>query len=157
MYIVILYVFILYTHALHCITFSILHSFWYFRDYISSYCLILYYLFSYVHAWVHTTFCNHPRRKIYSSQMVEKGGQWNVAARQNHGSHMEPWRGGISSCQMMPNMGVSIVMGVGLMSHFGDLFHITTTSICWKLYPQYLGDVQLGHLPTPAIVMGVPK
>ena len=24
------------------------------------------------------------------------------------------------------------------------------SNICWKLYPQYLGDVQLGHLMTPA-------
>ena len=25
------------------------------------------------------------------------------------------------------------------------------SNICWKLYPQYLGDVQLGHLMTPAM------
>ena len=25
----------------------------------------------------------------------------------------------------------------------------TSSNICSKLYPQYLGDVQLGHLPTP--------
>ena len=30
----------------------------------------------------------------------------------------------------------------------GDLFHITKPNLCWRLYPQYLGDVQLGHLPT---------
>ena len=37
------------------------------------------------------------------------------------------------------------------MSHFGDFEHHLQdpSSICWKLYPQYLGDVQLGHLPTP--------
>ena len=23
------------------------------------------------------------------------------------------------------------------------------SSICWRLYPHYLGDVQLGHVPTP--------
>ena len=49
---------------------------------------------------------------------------------------------------------------------FADLFHITIevsshfdpffadfelSSICWRLYPQYLGDVQVGHLPTPEI------
>ena len=34
------------------------------------------------------------------------------------------------------------------MSCFGGLFHITKTSITWWLYPQWLGDVQLGHLPT---------
>ena len=34
------------------------------------------------------------------------------------------------------------------MSCFGGLFHITKTSMSWWLYPQWLGDVQLGHLPT---------
>ena len=28
-------------------------------------------------------------------------------------------------------------------------FWTSPWNICWKLYPQYLGDVQLGHLPTP--------
>ena len=28
-------------------------------------------------------------------------------------------------------------------------FWTSPLNICWKLYPQKLGDVQLGHLPTP--------
>ena len=31
----------------------------------------------------------------------------------------------------------------------GFIEHITKTNICWKLYSQYLHDVQLRHLPTP--------
>jgi hypothetical protein len=30
-------------------------------------------------------------------------------------------------------------------------FWTSPSNICWKLYPQYLGDIQLGHLPTPDI------
>ena len=36
------------------------------------------------------------------------------------------------------------------MSHGLGILNITKTSICCRFYPQYLGDVQLGHLPTPA-------
>ena len=33
--------------------------------------------------------------------------------------------------------------GVGIdVPTIGDLFHITTTNICWNLYPQQLGDVK---------------
>ena len=28
-------------------------------------------------------------------------------------------------------------------------FWTSLSNICWRLYPQYLGDVHLGHLPTP--------
>ena len=35
------------------------------------------------------------------------------------------------------------------MSHFGDLFHITFKYLL-EMISQYLGDVQLGHLPTLA-------
>jgi hypothetical protein len=31
-------------------------------------------------------------------------------------------------------------------------FWTSCSSICWRLYPQYLGDVQLGHLPAPFTV-----
>ena len=34
------------------------------------------------------------------------------------------------------------------MSHGLGILNITWKRICWRLYPQYLGDVQLGHLPT---------
>jgi hypothetical protein len=39
--------------------------------------------------------------------------------------------------------------GVGKCPFLGICF-TSPSNICWKLYPQYLGDVQLGHLPTPA-------
>ena len=41
----------------------------------------------------------------------------------------------------------------GISTAFGKCailgFWTSLSSICWRLYPQYLGDVQLGHLPTP--------
>ena len=38
--------------------------------------------------------------------------------------------------------------GVGKCPILGILFP-SPSNICWRLYPQQLGDVQLGHLPTP--------
>ena len=38
--------------------------------------------------------------------------------------------------------------GVGKCPFLGICF-TSPSNICWKLYPQYLGDVQLGQLPTP--------
>ena len=35
-------------------------------------------------------------------------------------------------------------------------FWTSPSNICWKLYPQYLGDVQLGHLPTPDFISRKP-
>ena len=40
------------------------------------------------------------------------------------------------------------ITGFGKCPILGIL-NITWKRICWRLYPQYLGDVQLGHLPTP--------
>ena len=43
--------------------------------------------------------------------------------------------------------------GVGKCPFWGICF-TSPSNICWKwckLYPQYLGDVQLGHLPTPIL------
>ena len=31
-------------------------------------------------------------------------------------------------------------------------FWTSLSSTCWRSYPQYLGDVQLGHLPTPCLM-----
>ena len=31
-------------------------------------------------------------------------------------------------------------------------FWTSPLNICWQLYPQKLGDVQLGHLPTPGLI-----
>ena len=43
------------------------------------------------------------------------------------------------------------------MSHFGDVFHITFKYLLEMKYPQYLGDVQLGHLPTPETSLSMSK
>ena len=50
------------------------------------------------------------------------------------------------------------LVNVPFWSIFGDFEHhfwTSLSSICWRLY-LYLGDVQLGHLPTPAFEMWIP-
>ena len=34
-------------------------------------------------------------------------------------------------------------------------FWSITSNICWRLYPQFLGDVQIGHLPTHVLLYEV--
>ena len=43
--------------------------------------------------------------------------------------------------------------GVGIDVPFWGVLDITKTTICSNLYLQELGDVQLGHLPTPVILV----
>ena len=43
---------------------------------------------------------------------------------------------------------IPFITGVGKCPFLGICF-TSPSNICWKLYPQHLGDVQLGHLPTP--------
>ena len=51
-------------------------------------------------------------------------------------------------CYQHQHTFINVYQGLGLMSHFGDWFHITKTNICWKLYPQYLGDVKHRDIET---------
>lgn len=42
-----------------------------------------------------------------------------------------------------------VIQGLVNVTFWG--FGTSFSTICWRLYPQYLGDVPLQHLPTPAI------